>query len=32
VDARNDKKIKTNAVHEKYIHVPSEERRGMLQV
>ena len=32
VDARNDIKIKTNAVHEKYNHVPSEARRGMLQV
>jgi len=31
VDARNDIKIKTNAVHEKYNHVPSEARRGMLQ-
>jgi len=32
VDARNDIKLKTNAVHEKYDHVPSEARRGMLQV
>ena len=32
VDARRDMKIKTNAVHEKYSHVPSEARRGMFQV
>jgi len=32
VDARRDMKIKTNAVHEKYSHVPSEARRGMFHV
>ena len=31
VDAWRDMKIKTNAVHEKYSHVPSEARRGMFQ-
>jgi len=32
VDARRDMKIETNAVHEKYNHVPSEARRDMFQV